>query len=201
MTPFASSFVSEFNNFFLDRYFASDLRSKHTPAELLPFGDEIVGDLVTTSNTKGVEGQPKEWDVEDDGVDLKELKHIHHFLSQTTRPAWRTPPPRNLGEYSHGKLQADQWRSCIEFDVPAAVAEIWIHDLQESEKGEQAQRPQKLVEATMLLAIAIHCATYRTSELHAARYTKCMAAYLIILKELYPNLAWRPNHYEAYVFT
>ena len=122
-------------------------------------------------------------------MNLKELKRIHHFLSQTTRLSWHTPPPRNLGESSHGKLKADQWRSCIEFDVPAAVAEIWIHDPQESERGEQAQRRQKLVEATMLLAIAIRWATsYRTSELHAAQYMKCMAAYLNILKELYPHL-------------
>ena len=38
---------------------------------------------------------------------------------------------------------------------------------------------------------------YCTSALHAAQYMKCMVAYLNILKELYPNLALRPNHHAA----
>jgi hypothetical protein len=144
------------------------------------------------------ETQPKQWIVGDDGVNAKELKSIHKFLSETTRPSWHTPPPSNLGEASHGKLKADQWRSCIEFDVPAAMAEIWIHNGQTSEEGEGVRRQKKLVDATMLLATAIRWATsYRTSALHAAQYMKCMVAYLNILKDLYPNLSWRPNHHAA----
>jgi hypothetical protein len=143
------------------------------------------------------ERQPGEWVVGDDALNLKELKRMHGFLSQTTRPSWHTPPPSNLGEASHGKLKADQWQSCIEFDVPAAVAEIWTHD-NRSEENERVQRQKKLVEATMLLATAIRWATsYRTSEHHAAQYMKCTTAYLNILKELYPKLAWRPNHHAA----
>jgi hypothetical protein len=143
------------------------------------------------------EDQPTKWNVGDDAINLKELKRIHGFLSQTTRPSWHTPPPSNLGEASHGKLKADQWRSCMEFDVPAAMAEIWIHDSC-SPEDERAQRQKKLVEATMLLATAIRWATsYRTSELHATQYMRCITAYLNILKELYPNLAWRPKHHAA----
>jgi hypothetical protein len=131
-------------------------------------------------------------------VNLKELKRIHHFLSQTTRPSWHTPPPRNLGEPSHGKLKADQSRSAMEFDIPAAVAEIWGRDVCESGEDERVQRQEKLVEATLLLATAIRWATsYITDQLHASQYMKCMVAYLNILKELYPNLAWRPNHHAA----
>ena len=56
----------------------------------------------------------------------------------------------------------------------------------------------KLVHATMLLATAICWATsYRTSILHAAQYMICMVAYLNTLKDLYPNLAWRPNHHAT----
>jgi hypothetical protein len=78
-------------------------------------------------------------------VNLKELKRIHHFLSQTTRPSWHTPPPRNLGEPSHGKLKADQLRSCIEFDVLAAMAEIWNHDGRESGEDKRVQRQEKVL--------------------------------------------------------
>jgi hypothetical protein len=121
-------------------------------------------------------------------VNAKELKSIHKFSSETTCPSWHTPPPSNLDEASHGKLKADQWRSCIEVDVPAAMAEIWIHSGRPSEEGEGVQRQKKLVYATMLLAIAIRRATfYRTSALHATQYMKCMVAYINILKDLYPN--------------
>ena len=86
----------------------------------------------------------------------------------------------------------------MEFDIPAAVAEIWGRDVCESGEDERVQRQEKLVEATLLLATAIRWATsYITDQLHASQYMKCMVAYLNILKELYPNLAWRPNHHAA----
>jgi hypothetical protein len=95
-------------------------------------------------------------------------------------------------------LKADQWRSCIEFDVPVAIAQIWDFDRQGCEENEQVQRQKKLVEATLLLATAIQWATsYRTSAFHASQYMICITAYLNILKALYPTLAWRPNHHAA----
>lgn len=160
-------------------------------------GNEYIDELVTPSNTGAPTRRAREWVVGDDGVTAKELKHIHKFLSETTRPSWHTPPPKNLGEASHGTLKADQLRSSIEFDVPAAIAQIWDHKCQES-GNERELRQKKLVHATMLLAMAICWATsYRTSTLHAAQYMKCMVEYLNTLKELYPNLPWRPNHHTA----
>jgi hypothetical protein len=162
------------------------------PTFELPVGNEYVDELLT-SNTAAT---AREWAVGDDGVSTKELKRIHKFLSETTRPSWHAPPPKNLGEASHGKLKADQLRSSIEFDVPAAIAQIWGCDSESDDEG--VQRRKKLVHATILLATAICWATsYRTSELHAAQYMICMVAYLNTLKELYPNLAWRPNHHAA----
>ena len=95
-------------------------------------GNEYIDELVTPSNTGAPTRRAREWVVGDDGVTTKELKHIHKFLSETTRPSWHTPPPKNLGEASHGTLKADQLRSSIEFDVPAAIAQIWDHKCQES---------------------------------------------------------------------
>jgi hypothetical protein len=138
------------------------------------------------------------WAVGDDAINSKELKRIHTFLAQTTRPTWHTPPPKNLGEKSHRKLKADQLRSSMEFDVPAAMAQIWVIDNQSPDDDERTQRKEKLVDATILLTTAICWATsYETSELHAGWFMKCMVAYLNILKELYPTIAWRPNHHAA----
>jgi len=93
-------------------------------------------DLITESHKKANEKQPKQWVVGDDAINSKELKRLHTFLSQTTRPSWHTPPPSNLGEAKHGKLKADQWRSCIEFDVPVAMAQIWVFDRRGCEEDE-----------------------------------------------------------------
>ena len=127
----------------------------------------------------------------------KDLKAIHGYLSHTVRPTWHTPPPSNLGEANHGKLKADQWRSAIEFDIPAAIAQVWQRNLQDAE-SEQSQRRKKLIDATFLLATAIRWTTsYVTGPMHAMQYMPCMVAYLNILKDLYPNLPWRPNHHAA----
>jgi hypothetical protein len=164
----------------------------------MPVENEYIDDLVAASQKLANERTPKRWTVGDDSVNSEELKRLQSFISQTTRPSWHTSPPRNLGEAKHGKLKADQWRSCIEFDVPTAMAQIWDFDGQGHEADERSQRRKKLVEATLLLATAIRWATsYRTSDLHASRYTVCLTAYLNILKSLYPSLAWRPNHHAA----
>ena len=95
-------------------------------------------------------------------------------------------------------MKADQWQSCIEFDVPVAIAQIWDFDRPGCEENKRVQRQKKLVEATLLLAMAIRWATsYRTSVFHASQYMICITAYLNILKALYPTLAWRLNHHAA----
>ena len=91
-------------------------------------GNKYVEELIATPNTTVMAGQPREWIVGDDGVNSKKLKCIHNFLSETTRLSWHTPLPSNLGEASHGKLKADQLWSSIEFDVPAAMMQIWNHN-------------------------------------------------------------------------
>lgn len=155
-------------------------------------GDGYIEDLNQRSDSKDT------FCVGDDALHPKELGRLHKFLTQINRPSWHTPPPQNLGEASHGKLKADQWRSAIEFDVPAAIAHVWSHDRPRPEDDEQAQRRKMLVESTILLATAIQWATsYRTSAIHAGHYMLCMVAYLNILKKLYPTLAWRPNHHAA----
>lgn len=136
--------------------------------------------------------------VGDDAVKATEFGRIHKFLAQINRPSWHTAPPKNLGEASHGKLKADQWRFAMEFDVTAAIAHTWSHDSPQPEDEEPLRRRRMLVDATILLATALQWATsYRTSAVHAAQYMHCMVAYLKTLKTLYPDLPWRPNHHAA----
>lgn len=132
--------------------------------------------------------------VGDNAVTKKEMKQLRTYLNSTTRPSWHSSLPNNLGQKAHGKLKADQWRSAIEFDIPVAIAKLW----NSTEDPARATRQQKLVDATFCLGEAIRWATlYTTSPIHAQNYTQQMVAYLTILKDLYPNLSWRPKHHAA----
>jgi hypothetical protein len=133
--------------------------------------------------------------VGDDCLTKRELESIRAHIGSTNRPSWHRGPPLNFREAAHGKLKADQWRSCIEFDLPVSLAQIWLSNPQNDQK---AKRRQKLAESTMLLAMAIQWATsHITSKKHADQYTKYMQAYLNSLIELYPNIRLRPSHHAA----
>ena len=146
-------------------------------------GEELISETVSS--------EPEyRWTMGDDAVNQNKLKSIHTYISQTICLTWHIPPPSNLGEASHGKLKADQWHSAIEFDISAAITQIWQSNGQDMEM-EKLQQRKKLINATFLLAMAISWATsYITSVTYAVQYMMCMTAYLNVLKELYPNLAW-----------
>jgi hypothetical protein len=55
------------------------------------------------------------------GITQDDLKAIWDDIASTVRPRWHAAPPANLGQVSHGKLKADEWRSCFEFDIPVSL--------------------------------------------------------------------------------
>jgi hypothetical protein len=130
-------------------------------------------------------------------IGRKDLKKIQDFIKETVRPQWQRGPPPNLGEPGHGKLKADQWRTCMEFDIPVALAQVWFKEDTDGDNVDWHRR-QKLLESTMLLATALRWATsHRTSAKHAEEYTKNMRAYIESIRELFPNRDLRPNHRSA----
>lgn len=130
------------------------------------------------------------------GVSQDDLKAIREGIAATVRPGWHAAPPTNLGQVSHGKLKADEWRSCFEFDIPVSLLRI---ETQRVESGRQADEyREKLVHSTFLLATAIRWATsHRTSTMHVEKYTETMRNYLKALKDLQPSRRFRPNHLNA----
>jgi len=94
-------------------------------------------------------------DLHRDGViGQKKLCQIWKDIAATICPGWQTGPPVNFGAPAHGKLMADQWRSCIEFDIPVSIVQQWAADTDISNDN----RRQKLVESTMYLARALRYA-------------------------------------------
>ncbi|KAH7906577.1 hypothetical protein BJ138DRAFT_975499, partial [Hygrophoropsis aurantiaca] len=125
-----------------------------------------------------------------------ELAELRASLATVVRPTWHCGPPLNLGEPGHGKLKADQWRSCIEFDFPVALVQLWTRPNTADEV--QINRQQELIKVTMFLAMAIRWGTsHRTSPHHAQRYTDYMHAYLVNLRNLSLGIEFRPNHHFA----
>jgi hypothetical protein len=121
-----------------------------------------------------------------------DIRLLQSHIQSTTRPSWYAPPPPNLGEPSHGKLKADEWRSCIEFDIPVALVQMAA-----KRKWRGGRIPQdKIIHSTMLLAMAVRWATsHTTSEEHVRKYNEYMHAYLQSLLDMFPYMKLRPNHH------
>jgi hypothetical protein len=130
------------------------------------------------------------------GISQDDLKAIRDDIAATVRPRWHAAPPANMGHVSHGKLKADEWKSCFDFDIPVSLLRI---ETRRSASGKQMDEYRaKLVHSTFLLAIAIRWATsHRTSAMHAEKYTTTMKSYLETLKNLRPTQRLRPNHLNA----
>ena len=130
------------------------------------------------------------------GISQDDLKAIREDIAATIRPRWHAAPPANLGHVSHGKLKADEWRSCFEFDIPVSLLRI---ETRWSASGKQVDEYRaKLVHSTFLLATAIRWATsHWTSAMHVEEYTKNMKKYLEILRDLRPTQPFCPNHLNA----
>jgi hypothetical protein len=134
-----------------------------------------------------------------DGVTKAELKKIQGDIAGVTRPQHRPAPPSNLGCPGHGKLKADQWKTCIEFDIPVSVAQLWSRDTcPPGQDPKVTERRDKLFQSIMHLAIAVRWGTsYRTSKHHSQMFQDHMKAYLQSLLDLYPDIKLRPNHHAA----
>ena len=131
----------------------------------------------------------------------KELRKIREDISNTSRPTWQSRLPRDFGSPSHGKLKADVWRTCIEFDLPVSLADLWSGNDDNGDTSSMAAREKTVMESTMFLSMAIRWGTsYRTSAVHARSYKQHMHAYLKTLLKLFPNRQLHPIHHNAIHF-
>jgi hypothetical protein len=111
----------------------------------------------------------------------KVMKHELKKLQQDTQTNWPEycqGPPANLGSPGHGKLKADQWRTCIKFDIPISVAQLWSKETCPPEqKSEITVCHNKLFQSIMHLAVTVHWETsYKTSKHHLENFEKNMIA-------------------------
>ena len=111
-------------------------------------------------------------------------------------PSWLTSVPTNLGEPSHGKLRADQWRTLGTTYLPVSLIRLW--DRLEDDDDKCSQQCKKLLEVTLSLISAVIIASSRTTSWEKADlYLHHMQNYLKGLRELFPQYRFLPNQHMA----
>lgn len=111
-------------------------------------------------------------------------------------PSWLTSVPTNLGETTHGKLKADQWRTFGTTYLPVLLIRLWG----QLEDGDdmRSQQCKKLLEVTLSLISAVVIASSRTtSQEKADLYLHHMQNYIKGLRELFPEYRFLPKQHNA----
>lgn len=119
-----------------------------------------------------------------------DLREIRSDIRNVHVPSWVQSVPSDLGDVSHGKLKADQWRSlaCLYILIP--LMRLW--------SAASGARPVALY-LTFTLVSAVLVATSRTtSHRHTEVYLRLMTSYVEGLKQHFPDFAPHPNHHFAF---
>ena len=125
----------------------------------------------------------------------EEMSELRSDIEHTYTPSWLTSVPTNLGEPSHGKLKADQWRTLGTTYLPVSLIHLW--DKLEDD-DQRSQQCKKLLAVTLSLISAVIVASSRTtSQEKADLYLHHMQTYLNGLRELFPRYRFLPNQHMA----
>ncbi|KAJ3558103.1 hypothetical protein NP233_g11574 [Leucocoprinus birnbaumii] len=123
-------------------------------------------------------------------ISSSDLLTIHRDIKLTIRPSWKTRPLTNFGTSMHGKLKADEWQACIEFNLPISLMKIWPIS--------NAHDKLHLVCSTFLLSVAIKYATSSSVTPQAIElYSETMLAYLELIRQIRPQIDLHPIHHNT----
>ena len=99
----------------------------------------------------------KEHEVFVDKVTKQELKLLQKDIISIIRPEYHQAPPWDLGNSGHGKLKADQWKTCIEFDIPVSAVQLWLRETcPPGQDRDVTACRDKVFQSVMHLAISVH---------------------------------------------
>ncbi|KAI0738686.1 hypothetical protein C8Q80DRAFT_1113325 [Daedaleopsis nitida] len=118
------------------------------------------------------------------------LDQLRQDIASIVLPSWLEKPPSNIGDASHGKLKADQWRTLCSIHMVITLARLWGHSNATVEE-------QAVLQNFVHLVIATDLASRRSmSPQRAAEYDRHMLAYLQGIVELF-DVSLVPNHHLA----
>jgi hypothetical protein len=90
----------------------------------------------------------------------EEMSELRSDLEHMYTPSWLTSVPTNLGEPSHGKLKADQWRTLGTTYLPVSLIRLWD---QLEDNDQRSHQCKKLLALTLSLISAVIVASSRTT--------------------------------------
>ncbi|KDR72072.1 hypothetical protein GALMADRAFT_41703, partial [Galerina marginata CBS 339.88] len=101
-----------------------------------------------------------------------------------------------LGEPSHGKLKADQWRTLSTTYLPISLIRLW--EQADDFTDQRSKQCKELLEVTLSLVSAVIIASSRTtSQENADLYLYHMQKYLKGIRGLFPRYRFLPNQHMA----
>lgn len=124
------------------------------------------------------------------------MEEIRKDIRNILTPSWCSSVPSSLGNASHGKLKADQWRTLGTLHLPLSLIRLWGTI---DPSNDRSIRCYKILKVTMSLLSAVIIATSRiTSKDHASAYLLHMREYIEGVKALFPDYEFRPNHHMSF---
>ncbi len=118
------------------------------------------------------------------------LEQLRLDIARVVLPSWLEKPPSNLGDATHGKLKADQWRVLCTVHMVITLVRLWGHTKATDEE-------QRVLQNFIHLVVAIDLASRRSmSADRAALYDHHMYAYMKGLREIFDHKLV-PNHHLA----
>lgn len=119
------------------------------------------------------------------------LNEVYKDMGQTILPDWLQPAPQTMGQKSHGRLSANEWRSAITIHLPITLIRIWS-------SHPRTSRYFAMLLQLLNLALVVSLATRRSTSIsRRANLACCMIQYLEATRLLFPQAAIVPNHHLA----
>ncbi|KAI0690870.1 hypothetical protein C8T65DRAFT_587606 [Cerioporus squamosus] len=145
-------------------------------------------DKPTNTFTLPGEAEEEEYGTEYRLFDHAAREQLRRDIVHAVVPSWVEKPPSNIGEASHGKLKADQWRTLCTIFMVLTLVPLWGHA---SATAEQ----RAVLENFVSLIVAVDAATRRSmTPARADLFDRHMENYVKGLRTLF-NHKLTPNHH------
>lgn len=122
-----------------------------------------------------------------------ELMNIQQFLKHVVLPSGVEPIPKNLGDVSHGKLKAIQWKSLFLYVIPLIILELLVLDVEDfltlSTRHTIIRNIASLVQCTQIVL------GRTTNQYNIDQFEKMYTIYCETSAKLYNNIKVVPNHH------
>ncbi|KAH9818862.1 hypothetical protein DFH28DRAFT_824597, partial [Melampsora americana] len=116
-------------------------------------------------------------------------------LKDVILPSGVEPIPKNLGDVSHGKLKASQWKSLFLYIIPLIILELLVLDVEDfptlSTRHTIVRNIASLVRCTQIVMAKT------TNKYNIDQFRKMYAIYGETSAQLFNNIRVVPNHHYA----